>query len=223
MTRLIIADDEELIRTGLRLILEREADLAVVGEAATGAEVLRVHRETPADVVLMDLRMPGLDGVEATRRLVDLPERSPRVLVLTTFGSEELVYAALKAGASGFLLKTTAPVRLVEGVRAVSAGESLLSPEITSALIERYVSGPSPTPGRPAELAALTEREVDVLRAVGQGRSNQELATELFLSDATAKTYVTRILAKLGLRDRAQAAILAYETGLVRPGGGERR
>jgi DNA-binding NarL/FixJ family response regulator len=213
MIRVLLADDQALIRGGLRMIVDAEPDLEVAGEAEDGRHALELVRRLRPDVVLMDVRMPGLDGIGAAEAV--LRERdAPRVVMLTTFNQDEYVYAALKAGASGFLLKSAPPDRLVEAIRAVASGEALLAPEITRRLIEEYVSRPaasSPPPG-------LTEREVEVLRAMARGRTNGEIAQELFLSEATVKTYVARIFAKLDLRDRAQAIVYAYETGLIRPG-----
>jgi DNA-binding NarL/FixJ family response regulator len=211
--RVLIADDQALIRGGLRMILDAESDIDVVGEAEDGRAALAAVRQLHPDVVLMDVRMPELDGLEATEWLLREPS-PPRVLMLTTFDRNEHVYAALRAGASGFLLKSAPPDRLVDAVRTVAAGESLLAPEITRRLIEDFVSRPVATAPPPG----LTEREVEVLRALARGRSNNEIAGELFLSEATVKTYVARIFQKLDLRDRAQAVVYAYESGLVQPG-----
>jgi DNA-binding NarL/FixJ family response regulator len=213
--RVVIADDHALLRAGLAGILSSQADIDVVGEAGNGLEVVDLVQRIAPDVVLMDVRMPDLDGIEATRRLAGT---TSRILMLTTFDLDRYVYAAMKAGASGFLLKDTAPESLIEAVRAVSRGESLLSPQITRRLIEAYVSRPDP--GLPTDklLAPLTPREREVLGEVGQGRSNSEIAARLFLSEATVKTHLARLMTKLDVRDRAQAVVLAYETGLVRPG-----
>lgn len=217
MIKVVIADDEPLIRSGFRYILDDESDIEVVGEAADGDQAVEQAGALRPDVVVMDVRMPDTDGIEATRRIVSTTETT-RVLMLTTFGRDEYVYDALRAGASAFLLKTAPPARLVDAVRVVAAGESLLAPEITRRLIEEHVRNPQPTaPAAPA-LGELTEREVEVLKLVARGRSNREIAGELFLSHATVKTYVTRILAKLGLRDRTQAVVYAYESGMIRPG-----
>ena len=218
MIDVVIADDQAVVRGGLRLILESQDDIRVVGEAADGAEALVLIRELDPDVVLMDIRMPELDGIEATRRVAHTGASS-HVLILTTYGMEESVYDALKAGAAGFLTKTASPQRLIEATRVVAAGESLLAPEITRRLVDRFVAGARPgeraaTP----ELEELTARELEVLGLIARGLSNAEIATELFVSDGTVKTHVTRILAKLGLRDRVQAVVLAYESGLVEPG-----
>jgi DNA-binding NarL/FixJ family response regulator len=217
MIRLLIADDEALIRDGFRLILGAQSGLEVVGECADGAEAVELTHTHRPDLVLMDVRMPRVDGIEATGRIVaaGLPTR---VLMLTTFDRDEYVYEAMRAGASGFLLKTTPTERLVEAIHLVAAGESLLSPEITKRLIEDFVRRPAPGNDSNAALLRLTAREREVLREVAHGRSNAEIAELLFLSDATVKTYVTRILAKLGVRDRAQAVVFAYESGVVRPG-----
>ena len=217
MISVVVADDQTLVRHGLHLILDSEADLHVVGEAADGREAMELADRLSPDVVLMDIRMPGVDGVEACRRLVTA--RSPaRVLMLTTFGGDEYVYAALRAGASGFLLKTAPPEQLAAAIRTVVRGEALLDPQVLRRLIEGYVVAPPPGSGPPRALAALTEREIEVLREVGRGAANTEIARSLHLSEATVKTYVGRILGKLGLRDRAQMVVSAYESGLIRPG-----
>ena len=218
MIRVLIADDQALVRGGFRLILDAQKDIEVVGEAADGNEALALARELEPDVVLMDVRMPDLDGIEATQRLLE-SNRSPRVLMLTTFDLSEYVYQAMKAGASGFLLKDVRPEQLAEAVRVVAAGEALLAPAITRRLIEEFVHRPPPGARAPAELAQLTDRELEVLKLVAQGHSNAQLAASLVLSEATVKTHLTHILAKLNLRDRVQAVVLAYESGLVQPGG----
>jgi DNA-binding NarL/FixJ family response regulator len=216
MIRVLVADDQTVVRGGLRMILDSQDGIEVVGEAADGQEALRLVASLDPDVVLMDIRMPVLDGIEATRRITDAGGRA-RVLVLTTYGLDEHVYGALKAGAAGFLLKTESPQRLVEAVRVVAGGEALLAPEITRRLIARFVSiGPPNAP--PAELEELTVREREVLAQVARGRSNAEIAGALYISAGTVKTHVARILSKLGLRDRVQAVVFAYECGLVRPG-----
>jgi DNA-binding NarL/FixJ family response regulator len=217
MIRVVIADDEALIRDGFRMILGAQPEVEVVGEAADGSEAVEAAHAQRPDVVLMDVRMPKLDGIEATVRIVaaGLPSK---VLMLTTFDRDEYVYEAMKAGASGFLLKTVPTERLVESIRLVAAGEALLSPEITRRLIEDFVNRPGPRGDRPSELQRLTAREREVLHEVARGKSNSEIAQTLFLSEATVKTYLTRILAKLGLRDRAQAVVFAYEHGVVQPG-----
>jgi len=213
--RVLIADDQPLMRQGFRLILEAQAGIEVVGEAADGAEAVRGVADTSPDVVLMDIRMPGMDGIEATRRIT-----SARVLVLTTFGHDEYVVEALRAGASGFLLKDATPEELTHAVRVVAAGDSLLAPSVTTTLLARVVPGLGQGPplgyqDRGARLAELTEREIEVLRLVATGRSNVEIAAVLFVSEATVKTHVSHILAKLGLRDRVQAVVAAFEAGLV--------
>jgi DNA-binding NarL/FixJ family response regulator len=217
MTRVVIADDEAVVRSGIRMILEAHDGIDVVGEAGNGREALELVDALDPDVVLMDIRMPVLDGIEATRRMVTSGVRS-RVIVLTTFGLDENVYAALKAGASGFLAKTDSPDELVQAVLAVGAGEPLLGRETTRRVIEHFLAGPSPNIARPAELATLTDRELDVLKLVAEGLSNAEVAEELFVSEGTIKTHVARVLSKLGLRDRVQAVVFVYECGLVTPG-----
>jgi DNA-binding NarL/FixJ family response regulator len=215
MTRIVIADDEALVRGGLRMILEAQPDLEVVGEAADGREALVRVRELTPDLVLMDIRMPKLDGLDATRRLLAGSEGSPKVLVLTTFDLDEYVYEAIRAGASGFLLKSAPPADLVQGVRSVMAGDALLAPAITRRLLDRFIQRPPATGGVPAELSDLSPRELDVLRRIADGRSNAEIAADLFLSETTVKTHVNHILTKLRLRDRVQAVALAYRTGLM--------
>jgi DNA-binding NarL/FixJ family response regulator len=215
--RVLIADDQALVRGGFRMILEAQKDIEVVGEASDGREALAQARELQPDVVLMDIRMPELDGLEATRKLVTR-DGSARVLMLTTFDLDEYVYEAMKAGASGFLLKDVRPEQLAEAVRVVAAGDSLLAPAITRRLIAEFVRRPPPGSDRPAELGELTERELEVLKLIARGLSNGEIASALFVSDATVKTHVTHVLTKLKLRDRVQAVVLAYESGLVHPG-----
>jgi DNA-binding NarL/FixJ family response regulator len=220
MIRVLIADDQALVRGGFRLILQAQPDMEVVGEAEDGRLALQLARELRPDVVLMDIRMPELDGIEATRRLGDSPD-APRVLMLTTFDMNEYVYEAMKSGASGFLLKDVRPEQLADAVRTVAAGDALLAPSITRRLIEEHVRRPPPGQGRPPELAELTERELEVLQLIAKGLSNTEIGGQLFVAEATVKTHVTRILAKLQLRDRVQAVVLAYESGLVQAGGPE--
>jgi DNA-binding NarL/FixJ family response regulator len=219
MIRVLIADDQALVRGGFRMILEAQKDMEVVGEAGDGRDALTQARELRPDVVLMDIRMPELDGVEATRRLLS-DQDGIRVLILTTFDLDEYVYEAMKAGASGFLLKDVRPEGLAEAVRVVAAGEALLAPTITRRLIEGFVRRAPPGSGVPAELTDLTERELDVLKLVARGLSNAEIASSLVVSEATVKTHVTHILTKLRLRDRVQAVVLAYESGLVQAGDG---
>jgi DNA-binding NarL/FixJ family response regulator len=217
MTSVLIADDEALMRSGLRMILEAQSDIKVVGEAEEGAEAITLARELAADVVLMDIRMPGMDGLEATRRLL-ANQDTARVLILTTFDLDEYVYEALKAGASGFILKTAPADELVRAIRSAATGEALVSPAITRRLIEAYLRKPTPRTTTPDPFAWLTDRERDVLRLVTQGLSNAEIAEQLFLSQSTVKTHVNRILTKIHVRDRVQAVVLAYESGFVVPG-----
>jgi DNA-binding NarL/FixJ family response regulator len=215
--RVLVADDQTLVRAGFRAILESQDDLEVVGEAEDGDEAVALARELRPDVVLMDVRMPRIDGIEATRRLLRDGD-APRVLMLTTFDLDEYVYEAMKAGASGFLLKDAPRDQLVGAVRTVAAGDALLAPALVRRLIEDFVRRPPPGDRPPGELDGLTERELDVLRLIARGLANAEIAAQLFVSEATVRTHVTHILAKLGLRDRVQAVVLAYETGLVQPG-----
>ena len=217
MIRVLVVDDQQLVRDGFAAILAAEPDIEVVGRAADGLEALRLCRSTTPDVVLMDVRMPNLDGVEATRRITE-SGASQRVLILTTFDLDQHVYDTLHAGASGFLLKDVAGGRLADAIRAVAAGEMLLDPKLTHRLVERFVRLPPPGTGTPDALSSLTPRELDVMREVARGQSNHEIATRLYLSDATIKTHIANILNKLGLRDRIQLVICAYETGLIEPG-----
>jgi DNA-binding NarL/FixJ family response regulator len=215
--RVVIADDQGLVRGGFRSIMNGSPDIEVVGEAGDGAEAVRLCRSLQPDVVLMDIRMPVLDGLAATRALVE--QGCPaRVLVLTTFDVDEYVYAALKAGASGFILKDGPAEGLPEAVRTVAAGQSLLAPTVTRRLIEHYVHGPTPGAPPPAAVSSLTDRETGILRAMASGASNAEIAAELYLGESTVKTHVTHVLAKLGVRDRLQAVVYAYEHGVVRAG-----
>jgi DNA-binding NarL/FixJ family response regulator len=215
--RVLVADDHHLARSGLRAMLDVHDDLDVVGEAEDGLAAIAAVDDLSPDVVVMDIRMPRLDGIEATRRLRARPD-APQVLVLTTFDLDDYVYEALRAGAGGFLLKDAPPSQLAEAVRTVAAGDSLLAPAVTRRLVERFVRTPGPTAQQRLDLDRLTDREREVLLLVARGLSNAEIAAELFLSEATVKTHVTRMLTKLGLRDRVQAVVLAYETGLVEPG-----
>jgi DNA-binding NarL/FixJ family response regulator len=215
--RVLIADDQELVRTGFKVILDAEADISVVAEAGDGEQAHRLADEHSPDVVVMDVRMPVCDGLEATRRIT-AESPSPRVLILTTFDLDEYVFEALRAGASGFLLKDAGADELLHAVRVIAAGEALLAPSITRRLIEDYARRPPMSAAQPAELADLTPRESEVLRLVARGLSNADIARELVVSDATVKTHVARVFTKLGLHDRAQAVVVAYESGLVRPG-----
>ena len=217
MIRVLVADDQQLVRSGFRMILSADAELEVVGEAGDGVEAVAEARRLTPDVVLMDVRMPRVDGIEATRQIAAMSE-PPRVLVLTTFDLDEYVFAALRAGASGFLLKDAPEAQLLAAIRIVAEGGSLFAPAVTRRLIERFASMGEPAPPPTAAVATLTTREVEVLRLLARGHSNAEIAAELFVSDHTVKTHVAHVLAKLDLRDRIQAVILAYETGLVRPG-----
>ncbi|HET7302999.1 MAG TPA: response regulator transcription factor [Segeticoccus sp.] len=216
--RVVVVDDQDLVRTGLSMVVDSQPDLEVVGGAADGQAALDLLRTTPADVVLMDVRMPRLDGVEATRRLLAARDGAPRVVVLTTFDLDEYAFAALQAGASGFLLKDAPAEDLVAAIRTVHAGDAVIAPSTTRRLLD-HVSGQLVAPVEdPPALRRLTEREREILLEVASGASNAEIASRLYLSEATVKTHVGRVLHKLGLRDRVQAVVLAYETGLVRPG-----
>jgi DNA-binding NarL/FixJ family response regulator len=221
--RVVVADDHEVVRTGFAGLLETQPDFAVVGTAADGAEAVRVCRERSPDVVLMDIRMPGTDGIEATRQLASSPGGGPRVLILTTFDLDEYVYDAIRAGASGFLLKDVTAERLFDAVRVVAAGDALLAPNVTRRLIAEFATLHRPGSPPAAALAALTPRETQVLRLVAEGLSNPEIAARLTVTEETVKTHVSRVLAKLGLRDRTQAVVTAYETGLVVPRSQEPR
>jgi DNA-binding NarL/FixJ family response regulator len=217
--RILLADDQELVRAGLEMIIDSTDDLEVIGHAENGEQAVELARRLEPDVVLMDVRMPAMDGVDATRRIVGHRKGdTPRVLMLTTFDLDEYVFAAFKAGASGFLVKDAPRERIIEGITAVAAGEALASPSVTRRLIERFADAPGPAPNRPPELDELTPREGEVLELMARGLSNTELAEHLYLSEKTVKTHVGRILMKLGVRDRVQAVILAYETGIVVPG-----
>jgi DNA-binding NarL/FixJ family response regulator len=218
MIRVLIADDQALVRAGFRVLVDSAPDLTVVGEAADGVEAVRLAIETKPDVVLMDIRMPQMDGLAATRELATV-EDGPRVIILTTFDIDEYVFEALRAGASGFLLKDTEPDELLQAVRVVAEGDALLSPRVTRRLIEEFATRPDPHRTPPHALDVLTEREREVLELVARGMSNTEIALELVISPATAKTHVSRVMMKLGARDRAQLVVIAYETGLVKPHG----
>jgi DNA-binding NarL/FixJ family response regulator len=218
--RVLIVDDQALVRAGFRMILESEPGIEIVGEASDGLEALEAAREHAPDVVLMDIRMPNLDGLEATRRLVGDGNSGLRVLMLTTFDLDEYVYEALRAGASGFLLKDTPPEQLVAAIQVIASGDALLSPAITKRVIEEFIRRPPSTmqAALPAALGELTARELEVLGFMARGLSNAEIAKDLFVSETTVKTHVARILMKLHLRDRVQAVVYAYENGLVQPG-----
>jgi DNA-binding NarL/FixJ family response regulator len=223
--RILLVDDQPMLRMGFRMVFDAQPDLEVVGEAADGVEALAAVEHTPVDVVLMDVRMPRMDGVEATRRIAAMPEPTPRVVILTTFDLDEYVFAGLRAGASAFLLKDVPPEELLHAIRVVASGDAIVSPSVTRRLLDQFVphlpvedAAPEPSAAPPAA-DPLTDRERDVLLQVARGQSNAEIAAELFLSEATVKTHVGHMLTKLGLRDRVQLVIHAYETGLVHPNG----
>jgi DNA-binding NarL/FixJ family response regulator len=213
--RIVIADDQRLVRTGFRVILEREPDLEIVGEAADGIDAVQLARDLQPDVVLMDVRMPHMDGFQASRLV--LAETSSKVLILTTFDSDEYVYEALRTGASGFLLKDAPAEQLIAAVRCAAAGDALIDPAVTRRLVGRFARALRPSTGAPERFSQLTARELDIVRLIARGLSNSEIAADLVIEESTVKTHVGRILAKLGLRDRVQAVVLAYETGLVVP------
>ena len=214
--RVLVADDQSMVRAGFRLLLSNEEDIEVVAEASDGREAVDKAARFHPTVVLMDIRMPELDGLEATRRIV-AADAGARVLILTTFDLDEYVYEALRSGASGFVLKDDPPEQLLSAIRVVAGGEALLSPAVTKRVIKQFTRAPQPTP--PKELAELTERELDVFRLIARGLSNAEIGKELYISDTTVKTHITHILGKLGLRDRVQAVVLAYQAGLFEPEG----
>ena len=219
MIRVLLVDDQALVRAGFRMILDAEPEMEVVGEAADGREAIDQVRALRPEIVLMDIRMPELDGLEATRRILAGGDEAPKILMLTTFDLDEYVYEALRAGASGFLLKDTPPEQLVSAIEVISQGEALLSPTITRRVISEFVKGTGPKPqAQFPRLQDLTAREREVLTLIARGLSNAEIAKTLFVSETTVKTHVARILMKLGLRDRVQAVVLAYESGIVQPG-----
>jgi DNA-binding NarL/FixJ family response regulator len=218
MIRLLLADDQALVRAGFRALIDSETDLQVVGEAGDGEEAIALTASLAPDVVLMDIRMPRLDGIEATRRIASDDDLSAtRIVILTTFETDESIFDGLRAGASGFLVKDTEPAELLHAIRVVAGGEALLSPGVTRRLIAEFTSA-APAPRRSARLDGLTERELEVMALVGAGLSNDEIATRLVVSPATAKTHVSRVMGKLDARDRAQVVVMAYESGLVKPG-----
>ncbi|MFD6568123.1 response regulator [Micromonospora profundi] len=216
MTTVLIVDDQQLQRMGFKMLLDGTPGITVVGEAATGAEAVRKVDQTRPDVVLMDVRMPGMDGIEATRRITAAGSRT-HVLILTTFDLDEYVYAGLRAGASGFLLKDARPEELVAGIRAVASGDSVVAPSLTRKLMDAYLQEPAPATSEDPRLSALSEREREVLEAIGQGATNTEIAERFTLTESTVKKHVGRVLFKIGARDRIQAVIFAYDNGLVRP------
>ena len=218
-TRIVLADNQAMVRAGFRLILEAEDDLAIIGEASDGEQAVAAARTLQPDVVLMDVQMPRMDGIEATRRIAQDAAIRSRVIILTTFDQDDYVFEALRAGASGFLLKNAPPEELVHAVHIVAAGDALLAPSITRRVIEEYSQRP-PRRKNDADLDRLTEREIEVLRLLATGKSNAELAAHLYLGEGTIKTHVSHLLAKLGLRDRVQAVVYAYESGLVEPSEG---
>jgi DNA-binding NarL/FixJ family response regulator len=219
MIRVLLADDQALVRGGLRKIVDTEPDMTVIAEAADGLEAVDAARAAMPDVAVVDIRMPRLDGIEATRRIVDVAGDSVRVLILTTFGLDEYVFAALRAGASGFMLKDAPPEELIDAIRTVAGGSALLAPAVTQAVISEFARRSPADPEASPRLAELTEREREVLILLTRGRSNAEIASDLVVSEATAKTHVAHVLMKLGVRDRVQAVIFAYENGVVAPGG----
>jgi DNA-binding NarL/FixJ family response regulator len=217
MIRVVLADDQQLVRGGFRMIVDGESDMTVIGEAADGAEAVRLVKVERPDIVLMDIQMPGTDGLEATAQIAALEPPVPRVLILTTFERDDYVFSALRNGASGFLLKNSPPEQLIDAIRIVAAGDSLLAPSVTRRIVEEFARRPAPAAVGP-DLDRLTDREVEVMRLVARGLTNAEIAEELIVGDATVKTHVSNVLTKLGLRDRVQAVVYAYENGLVQPG-----
>ena len=215
--RVVLADDQAMVRAGFRLILEAAADIEVLGEACDGEEAVSITERLRPDIVLMDVQMPRMDGLEATRRITQRPELTSRVVILTTFERDDYVFGALRSGASGFLLKNAPPEELVHGVRVVAGGDALLAPSVTRRIVEEYAQRPAPR-ARDGGLERLTERELEVMRLLAGGKSNAELAAELYVGEGTVKTHVSSVLTKLGLRDRVQAVVYAYESGLVTPG-----
>jgi DNA-binding NarL/FixJ family response regulator len=217
--RVLLADDQAMVRAGFRMILESEPDIEVVGEAEDGAKAVSLARALRPDVVLMDVQMPNMDGLEATRQIAALPLPEPvRVLILTTFERDEYIFESLRSGASGFMLKNAAPEELIEAIRVVAGGNSLLAPSVTRRVIEEFAKGPAPAAVDPSRLSVLTDREAEVLALLARGKSNAEIANELFVGEATIKTHISNLLTKLNLRDRVQAVVFAYESGLIRPG-----
>ena len=215
--RVVLADDQAMVRAGFRLILEAAADIDVLAEACDGEEAVSITQRLRPDIVLMDVQMPRMDGLEATRRITQRPELASRVVILTTFERDDYVFGALRSGASGFLLKNAPPEELVHGVRVVAGGDALLAPSVTRRIVEEYAQRPAPR-ARDNGLERLTERELEVMRLLAGGKSNAELAAELYVGEGTVKTHVSSVLTKLGLRDRVQAVVYAYESGLVTPG-----
>ena len=217
MIRVLLADDDELVRAGLAMILDATEEIKVVGEAATGSEAIQLARDTRPDVVLMDVKMPGMDGIEATRKICDLGDDPPRVVIVTTFETDEFLFRSLQAGASGFVLKRTPPHDLVAGIRSVASGDGLLGPSVTRRIIEEFAERPITSPDNQRRLELLTDRETETLKLLAQGMNNTEIADTMYVSESTAKTHVRRTLMKLGLRDRVAAVIFAYQAGLMRP------
>ncbi len=217
MISLLLCDDQHLVRSGFRMIVETESDLHVVGEAENGRAAVSMTRQLAPDVVLMDVQMPEMDGLKATAKLMELAD-PPKVIILTTFERDDYVFAALRNGASGFILKNAPPEQLIEAVRVVAAGNALLAPSVTRRIVEEFARRPAPA-AKADELDRLTEREIEVLRVIAEGLANSEIAKRLFVSETTVKSHVSSVLTKLGLRDRVQAVVYAYENGLVQPGG----